>query len=87
MIIFCRYKYIRAKFFSTKNTKDGIVLWSEVLNSDRYKKCKVYDVKPPQLYKKICKCVYKSGYHTDTDYEFRASLMSEYWDLKKHLPK
>ena len=82
-----RDKYIRAKFFSSKSTKDGIKLWSGVLNSDRYKKCKVYDVKPPQLYKKICKCIYKSGYHTDTDYEFRASLMSEYWDLKKHLPE
>jgi hypothetical protein len=82
-----RNKYIKAKFFSSKSTKDGIKLWSRVLNSDRYKKCKVYDVKPPQLYKKICKCIYKSGYHTDTDYEFRASLMSEYWDLKKHLPE
>ena len=82
-----RNKYIKAKFFSSKSTKDGIKLWSGVLNSDRYKKCKVYDVKPPQLYKKICKCIYKSGYHTDTDYEFRASLMSEYWNLKKHLPE
>ena len=82
-----RDKYIKAKFFSSKSTKDGIKLWSGVLNSDRYKKCKVYDVKPPQLYKKICKCIYKSGYHTDTDYEFRASLMSEYWNLKKHLPE
>lgn len=81
-----RNKRIRAKFFSSKSTKDGIALWSGVLNSDRYKKCKTYDAKPPQLYKKICKCIYKSGYHTDTDYEFRASLMSEYWQLKKHLP-
>jgi hypothetical protein len=56
-------------------------------NSDRYKKCKVFDEKPPKLYKKICKCIYKSGYHTDTDYEFRASLMTEYWNLKKHLPE
>jgi hypothetical protein len=82
-----RNKRIRAKFFSSKSTKDGIALWSGVLNSDRYKKCKTYDAKPPQLYKKICKCIYKSGYHTDTDYEFRASLMSEYWQLKKHLPE
>jgi len=82
-----RNKRIRAKFFSSNNTKDGIALWSGVLNSDRYKKCKVFDEKPPRLYKKICKCIYKSGYHTDTDYEFRASLMSEYWQLKKHLPE
>jgi len=80
-------KYIRAKFFSTNDTKEGIALWSGVLNSDRYKKCKVFDEKPPKLYKKICKCIYKSGYHTDTDYEFRASLMQEYWNLKKHLPE
>ena len=82
-----RNKRIRAKFFSSKSTKDGIALWSGVLNSDRYKKCKIFDEKPPRLYKKICKCIYKSGYHTDTDYEFRASLMSEYWQLKKHLPE
>jgi hypothetical protein len=82
-----RNKRIRAKFFSSKSTKDGIALWSGVLNSDRYKKCKVFDEKPPKLYKKICKCIYKSGYHTDTDYEFRASLMTEYWNLKKHLPE
>jgi hypothetical protein len=82
-----RNKRIRAKFFSSKSTKDGIALWSGVLNSDRYKKCKIFDEKPPKLYKKICKCIYKSGYHTDTDYEFRASLMSEYWQLKKHLPE
>ena len=80
-------KRIRAKFFSTNDTKEGIALWSGVLNSDRYKKCKVFDEKPPKLYKKICKCIYKSGYHTDTDYEFRASLMQEYWNLKKHLPE
>ena len=80
-------KRIRARFFSTNDTKEGIALWSGVLNSDRYKKCKVFDEKPPKLYKKICKCIYKSGYHTDTDYEFRASLMQEYWNLKKHLPE
>lgn len=80
-------KYIKAKFFSSKSTKDGIALWSGVLNSDRYKKCKVYNAKPPTLYVNICKCIYKSGYHTDKDYNFRASLMQEYWDNKKHLPK
>ncbi|NBW23241.1 MAG: hypothetical protein EBR82_86385, partial [Caulobacteraceae bacterium] len=57
-----RNKYIKAKFFSTNDTKEGIELWSGVLNSDRYKKCKVFDEKPPKLYKKICKCIYKSGY-------------------------
>ena len=31
-----RNKRIRAKFFSSKSTKDGIALWSGVLNSDRY---------------------------------------------------
>lgn len=80
-------KYIKAKFFSSKSTKEGIALWSGVLNSDRYKKCKVFNTKPPTLYVNICKCIYKSGYHTDTDYKFRASLMQEYWDNKKHLPK
>ncbi len=42
-----------------------------------------YKIKGIKLYESICKCVYKSGYHTDTDYKFRASLMAEYWQIKR----
>lgn len=78
-------KYIRAKFMKAANTEEGIKLWASVLNSGRYADCKKanYKIKGIKLYESICKCVYKSGYHTDTDYKFRASLMAEYWQIKK----
>jgi hypothetical protein len=80
-----RDKYIRAKFMKASNTEEGMKLWASVLNSGRYAACKKanYKIKGIKLYESICKCVYKSGYHTDRDYKFRASLMQEYWDIKK----
>ena len=84
-----RDKYIRAKFMSASTTEEGMKLWAGVLNSGRYAECKKanYKMKGIRLYESICKCVYKSGYHTDTDYKFRASLMAEFWELKKnHYP-
>lgn len=80
-----RDKYIRAKFMKASNTEEGMKLWASVLNSGRYADCKKanYKIKGIRLYESICKCVYKSGYHTDRDYKFRASLMQEYWDIKK----
>ena len=78
-------KYIKAKFMKASSTEEGINLWAGVLNSGRYAACKKanYKMKGIKLYESICKCVYKSGYHTDTDYKFRASLMAEYWQIKK----
>ena len=78
-------KYIRAKFMKAANTEEGMKLWASVLNSGRYAACKKanYKIKGIKLYESICKCVYKSGYHTDRDYKFRASLMAEYWQIKK----
>ena len=84
-----RDKYIRAKFMSASSTEEGMKLWAGVLNSGRYADCKKanYKMKGIRLYESICKCVYKSGYHTDRDYKFRASLMAEFWELKKnHYP-
>jgi hypothetical protein len=80
-----RDKYIRAKFMKASNTEEGMKLWASVLNSGRYADCKKanYKIKGIKLYESICKCVYKSGYHTDRDYKFRASLMAEYWQIKK----
>jgi hypothetical protein len=84
-----RDKYIRARFMSASTTEEGMKLWAGVLNSGRYAECKKanYKLKGMRLYESICKCVYKSGYHTDRDYKFRASLMAEFWELKKnHYP-
>jgi flagellum-specific peptidoglycan hydrolase FlgJ len=80
-----RDKYIKAKFMKASSTEEGMNLWAGVLNSGRYAACKKanYKMKGIKLYESICKCVYKSGYHTDRDYKFRASLMAEYWQIKK----
>ena len=80
-----RDKYIRAKFMKASSTEEGMKLWAGVLNSGRYADCKKanYNIKGIKLYESICKCVYKSGYHTDKDYKFRASLMAEYWQIKR----
>ena len=84
-----RNKYIRAKFFSASSTREGIELWAKVLNSGRYSECKKANWKLPsnKIYLSICRCIYNNGYHTDTDYQFRASLMAEFWKLKGHFPK
>lgn len=80
-----RDKFIKAKFMKASSTEEGMKLWAGVLNSGRYAACKKanYKVKGIKLYESICKCVYKSGYHTDKDYNFRASLMAEYWQIKR----
>jgi hypothetical protein len=80
-----RDKYIKAKFMKASSTEEGMNLWAGVLNSGRYAACKKanYKMKGIKLYESICKCVYKSGYHTDRDYKFRASLMAEYWQIKR----
>lgn len=80
-----RDKYIKAKFMKASSTEEGMKLWAGVLNSGRYAACKKanYKMKGIKLYESICKCVYKSGYHTDKDYKFRASLMAEYWQIKR----
>jgi len=88
-VIMGKNKFINAKFFSANNTKEGIELWAGILNSGRYAECKLANWKLPKekLYKSICKCIYQNGYHTDIDYSFRASLMGEFWEIKKHFPK
>lgn len=80
-----RNKIIKAKFMSASSTEEGIKAWASVLNSGRYYECKKanYKLQGKRLYESICKCIYKSGYHTDTDYKFRASLMAEYWEIKR----
>ena len=80
-----RDKYIKARFMKASSTEEGMKLWAGVLNSGRYADCKKanYKIKGIRLYESICKCVYKSGYHTDKDYKFRASLMAEYWQIKR----
>jgi len=83
-------RYIKAKFFSADNTEDGLKLWAQILNSGRYYECKKanYKLKGKRLYESICKCIYENGYHTDRDYKFRASLMAEYWEIKRdNFPK
>jgi hypothetical protein len=78
-------KFIKAKFMKAETTEEGMKLWAGVLNSGRYFECKKanYKLKGKRLYESICKCIYENGYHTDRDYKFRASLMAEYWQIKR----
>ena len=80
-----RNRYIKAKFMKAASTEEGMQAWAGVLNSGRYAECKKanYRWKGMRLYNSICKCIYDNGYHTDQDYKFRASLMQEYWDIKR----
>ena len=80
-----RNRYIKAKFMKAESTEEGMQAWAGVLNSGRYAECKKanYRWKGMRLYNSICKCIYDNGYHTDQDYKFRASLMQEYWDIKR----
>lgn len=85
-----RNRILKQKFFSGKDTNEGIEVWSKVLNSGRYYECKKvnYDLPKQKLYEKICKCIYENGYHTDRDYKFRSTLMKEFWEIKRdHFPK
>ena len=78
-------KTISAKFMKAKNTQEGIEVWARVFNSGRYYECKKanYSLPTKDLYESICKCVYKSGYHTDPKYKFRAQFMAEFWKFKR----
>jgi len=85
-----RRKSMKQKFFSAKNTEEGIKIWATVFNASRYNKCKKtdYSLPPMQIYRNLCKCMMRSGYHTSPDYQMRADYMKEYWDFKKlHFPK
>ena len=77
-------KMINAKFYSANSTEQGIEAWAKILNSGRYYDCKKANYKLPKkdLYERICKCVYESGYHTDPKYKFRAEFMAEFWRIK-----
>lgn len=85
-----RRRTVKQKFFSAKNTEEGLKVWASVFNANRYEKCKKTDYSLPQMqiYRNLCKCMMKSGYHTSPDYEIRAEYMKEYWDFKKlYFPK
>jgi hypothetical protein len=80
-----RKRNMKQKFFSANNTEEGIKVWASVFNAPRYDKCRKadYSLPPIQIYRNICKCMMKSGYHTSPDYNMRADYMKEYWEFKK----
>jgi hypothetical protein len=83
-------KKMKQKFFSAKNTEEGVKVWASVFNASRYNKCRKadYSLPPIQIYRNMCKCMMKAGYHTSPDYNMRADYMKEYWEFKKlHFPK
>lgn len=56
--------------------------WSSVFLKPRYAKCKTYDNAGD-----ICKCLYRSGYHTANNWKNRANISRGYWDIRKSFPK
>jgi hypothetical protein len=67
--------------------------WASVMNLPRYKGCKKYiyskynrGMKPKQIVDNICKCFYKSGYHTSNLWKVRSNLSTEYWTVKTSFP-
>jgi hypothetical protein len=67
--------------------------WASIMNLPRYKGCKKYiyskynrGMKPKQIVDSICKCFYKSGYHTSNLWKVRSNLSTEYWTVKTSFP-
>lgn len=55
--------------------------WSSVFNNERYADCKTY-----KYAGEICKCLYRSGYHTANNWSRRAAISREYWKLRSTFP-
>lgn len=69
--------------FSVYETYEDMVTgWSKVFNNKRYQKCK-----SEKNARNICKCLYKSGYHTGNNWSQRAEISKGYWILRLSFPR
>lgn len=69
--------------FSVFDTYEQMVDgWSSVFLKPRYAKCKTYDNASD-----ICKCLYRSGYHTANNWRNRAEISRGYWDIRRSFPR
>lgn len=74
-------KRIKCDFAVFYNYDDMVNGWANVFNQNRYSKCNTFKTAG-----QICKCLYKSGYHTANNWEKRANLSREYWKLRISFP-
>lgn len=75
-------KPIPCDFSSFDTYEEMVEGWSRVFNQKRYSRCKSYDNAPD-----ICRCLYKSGYHTANNWRDRAQLSKDYWSLRASMPR
>lgn len=72
---------IKCDFAVFENYDDMVNGWASVFNQERYADCVSYNTAG-----QICKCLYKSGYHTANNWQRRANLSREYWKLRRSFP-
>ncbi len=75
-------KPIPCDFSSYNSYEDMINGWARVFNQKRYARCKSFDNAPD-----ICKCLYKSGYHTANNWKDRADISRGYWSVRSSFPR
>ncbi len=86
-------KKIPCDFQAYNNYQSMIDGWASVLNLTRYKNCKrfIYSkfnrgMKPKEIVDNICKCFWKSGYHTSNQWKVRSNISTDYWTVKTSFP-
>lgn len=72
---------IKCDFAVFDNYDEMVNGWASVFNQERYADCIKYNNAAD-----ICKCLYKSGYHTANNWKKRANLSREYWKLRTSFP-
>jgi hypothetical protein len=92
----CLIKAINLKkdYFQAYNNYNAMIDgWSNVMNLPRYKNCKRFiyakynrGMKPKDIVNNICKCFWKSGYHTSNQWKVRSNISTEYWTVKASFP-
>lgn len=72
---------IKCDFAVYSTYEDMVKGWSSILNAKRYVKCK-----SESTASNICRCLFKSGYHTGNNWANRADLSKGYWQIRKSFP-
>jgi hypothetical protein len=86
-------KKVPCDFQAYKDYQSMIDGWANVMNLPRYKNCKRFiyakynqGMKPKEIVNNICKCFWKSGYHTSNQWKVRSNISTEYWTVKASFP-
>jgi hypothetical protein len=86
-------KKVPCDFQAYSNYQAMVDGWSRVMNLPRYKNCKRYvyakynrGMQPKDIVNNICKCFWKSGYHTSNAWKVRSDISTDYWTVKTSFP-